>query len=108
MSFRMIAQEASGNPWFSWDYVQGNSDTILSALREHASLTAQAVLIAALLAIPLAVLAYWFRPLTGPILALSGVLYTIPSLALFSFVAPLLGTGTTTVLVGLVVYALLL
>ncbi|ROT28036.1 ABC transporter permease [Micromonospora sp. HM5-17] len=108
MSFRMIAQERPGNPWFSWDYVQGNSDTILAALREHAALTAQAVLIATVVAIPLAVLAYWVRPLTGPILALSGALYTIPSLALFAFIAPYLGTGTSTVLVGLVVYALLL
>jgi osmoprotectant transport system permease protein len=108
MSFRMIDQVGPGNPWFSWDYVQGNSDTILAALREHAWLTAQAVLIAALVAIPLAVLAFWFRSLTGPILALSGVLYTIPSLALFAFVAPYLGTGTATVLLGLVLYALLL
>lgn len=108
MSFRGIDQTDPGNPWFSWDYVQGNTDTILAALREHTALTAQAVLIAALVAIPLAVLAYWFRPLTGPILALSGVLYTIPSLALFAFVAPYLGTGTATVLLGLVLYALLL
>ena len=108
MSFRMIYREAPGNPWFSWQYLRDNSDTILAALREHAALTAQAVLIAALVAIPLAVVAYWFRPLTGPILAFSGVLYTIPSLALFAFVAPYVGTGTTTVLIGLVLYALLL
>jgi osmoprotectant transport system permease protein len=108
MSFRLLYREDPGNPWFSWEYVRGNSDTILAALREHASLTAQAVAVAALVAIPLAVAAYWFRPLTGPILALSGVLYTIPSLALFAFVAPYLGTGTTTVLLGLVLYALLL
>jgi osmoprotectant transport system permease protein len=108
MSFRVIDRVDPGNPWFSWDYVQGNSETILAALREHAALTAQAVLLAALVAIPLAVLAYWFRSLTGPILALSGVLYTIPSLALFAFVAPYLGTGTATVLLGLVLYALLL
>lgn len=108
MSFRLSYRDDPGNPWFSWEYVRDNSETILAALREHATLTAQAVLLAALLAIPLAVAAYWFRSLTGPILALSGVLYTIPSLALFAFVAPYLGIGTTTVLVGLVLYALLL
>ena len=100
-------QEPPGNPWFSWRYVQDNADTIIAALREHVTLTATAVLIAALVAIPLAVVAYWFRSLTGPILALSGVLYTIPSLALFAFLGPYLGIGTKTVLVGLVVYALL-
>jgi osmoprotectant transport system permease protein len=108
MSFQLSYQENTGNPWFSWQYVRDNSDTILTALREHAALTTQAVLIAALVAIPLAVAAYWFRSLTGPILALSGVLYTIPSLALFAFVAPYVGTGTGTVLIGLVLYALLL
>ncbi|NCT91815.1 ABC transporter permease [Cellulomonas sp. APG4] len=97
-----------GNPWVDLGYVQDNSTTVLSALREHAELTGQAVLVAALVAVPLAVLAFWFRSLTGPILALTGVLYTIPSLALFAFVAPYLGTGTRTVVVGLVLYALLL
>lgn len=97
-----------GNPWVDLQYVQDNSETVLAALRQHAELTGQAVLLAALVAIPLAVLAAWFRSLTGPILALTGVLYTIPSLALFAFVAPLLGTGTRTVVVGLVLYALLL
>jgi osmoprotectant transport system permease protein len=108
MSFQLVYRESPGNPWFSWQYVRDNSDTILAALREHAVLTLQAVLIAALVAIPLAVVAYWFRSLTGPILAFSGVLYTIPSLALFAFVAPYVGTGTGTVLIGLVLYGLLL
>jgi osmoprotectant transport system permease protein len=96
------------NPWFSWRYVQDNADTIVAALREHVTLTASAVLIAAAVGIPLAVAAYWFRPLTGPILASAGVLYTVPSLALFAFLAPFLGIGRTTVLVGLVVYSLLM
>lgn len=108
MSFPRLAYDDPGNPWFSWRYVQDNAETIRAALGEHASLTAQAVLIAALVAVPLAVLAHWFRPLTGPILAFSGALYTIPSLALFAFIAPYVGTGTTTVLIGLVLYALLL
>lgn len=97
-----------GNPWFSWQYVQDNADAILFALREHVLLTTGAVLIAGAIGVPLAVAAYWFRPLTGPILASSGVLYTIPSLALFAFLGPYLGTGPTTVLVGLVLYALLM
>ncbi len=96
-----------GNPWFSWQYVRDNSDTILAALREHTWLTARAVLIAALVAVPLAVVAYWFRSLAGPVLAVSGVLYTIPSLALFAFLGPTLGIGAVTVLTVVVLYALL-
>ena len=96
------------NPWFSATYLRDNSGTILDALREHVLLTGQSVLIATAVAVPLAVAAFWSRWLTGPILALSGFLYTIPSLALFAVLAPYLGTGTRTVVVGLVLYALLL
>ena len=83
------------------------SNTILAALREHTWLTARAVLIAALVALPLAVAAYWFRSLAAPIVALTGVLYTIPSLALFAFLAPYLGIGAITVLTVVALYALL-
>ena len=102
------ADDGPGNPWFSWRYLQDNAETILAALREHATLTTQAVIMAVLVALPLAVLAFWFRPLTGPILALSGTLYTIPSLALLALVAPAVGTtNPTSVLIALVLYALL-
>ncbi|RIV31697.1 ABC transporter permease [Micromonospora radicis] len=107
MSFRLSYRADPGNPWFSWQYVRDNSDTVLTALRDHTTLTLRAVLLATLIAVPLAVLAYWFRPLTGPILALTGVLYTVPSLALFAFIAPYLGIGVATVLSVVVLYALL-
>ncbi|SCE73586.1 osmoprotectant transport system permease protein [Micromonospora viridifaciens] len=107
MSLHLSHLTAPGNPWFSWQYVRDNSDTILAALREHTWLTVRAVLIAALVALPLAVAAYWFRSLAGPILALTGVLYTIPSLALFAFLAPYLGIGAITVLSVVALYALL-
>ncbi len=95
------------NPWFTWQFLQQNTDGVLAALREHVLLTAEAVLLATLVAVPLAVVAYWFRRVTGPILALTGILYTIPSLALFAILAPFVGIGRATVLVGLVTYALL-
>ena len=104
----VLAYDAPANPWFSWQYVHDNRDALLAALREHASLTAEAVVIAAVVAIPLAVFAYWYRRLSGPILALSGVLYTIPSLALFAVLAPFVGIGRLTVLIGLVLYALMM
>jgi osmoprotectant transport system permease protein len=97
-----------GNPWFSWGYVRANADQIVTALVEHVGLTAQAVLIATAVGIPLAVLAYWVRPVTGPILAGAGILYTIPALAVFAFIAPYLGIRSRTVVIPLVLYALLM
>ncbi|GHJ12620.1 MULTISPECIES: ABC transporter permease [unclassified Micromonospora] len=107
MFLHLSYRAAPGNPWFSWRYVRDNSDSILAALREHTWLTARAVVIAALVALPLAVAAYWFRSLAASILALTGVLYTIPSLALFAFLAPYLGIGAVTVLTVVALYALL-
>jgi osmoprotectant transport system permease protein len=102
------ADDGPGNPWFSWRYVHDNAGDLLTALQYHAGLTARAVLIALIVAVPLAVIAYWIKPLTGPILALSGILYTIPSLALLALLAPAVGTTTdTSVLIALVLYALL-
>lgn len=102
------ADDGPGNPWFSWRYVHDNADTLINALEFHAGITARAVLFALVVALPLAVVSYWWRPLTGPILALSGVLYTIPSLALLALLAPALGTTSdVSVLIALVLYALL-
>lgn len=103
-----VALGVQDNPWISWRYLTSNTDRIVSALTEHVALTAQAMLVAALIGIPLAILAYWFRPLTGSILAGAGVLYTIPALAVFAFIAPYLGVGARTVVVPLVLYALLM
>jgi osmoprotectant transport system permease protein len=102
------ADDGPGNPWFSWRYVHDNAGALRDALLYHAGLTGRAVILALIVALPLAVVAYWIKPLTGPILALSGFLYTIPSLALLSLIAPLVGTTTdVTVLIALVLYALL-
>ncbi|MCV2396174.1 ABC transporter permease [Actinotalea sp. M2MS4P-6] len=98
---------APDNPWLSWDYVQRNSADITEALGQHVSLTVEAILIATAIAIPLAVLAHLRPRLAGTVLGVSGVLYTIPSLALFAILYPLVRDRRVTVLTGLVMYALL-
>ncbi len=95
------------NPWFSWDYLSRNSEEVLAQLTTHVSLTLQALLIALAIAFPLAILARRVPALAGPILGVSSVMYTIPSFALFALLAPFTGIGRTTVLIGLVMYALL-
>lgn len=103
-----LAQSDVPNPWFSWDYVQDNRTDLLAALEQHVTLTVQAVLLGVAVALPLALTARRWRWLAGPILGVTGVLYTIPSLALFAFLAPFTGlTSSRTILVGLVIYALL-
>ncbi len=61
-----------------------------------------------MIALPLALLSVRYRRLYGPVLAITGVLYTIPSLALFAMLLPLTGLSRTTALVPLTVYTLLI
>jgi osmoprotectant transport system permease protein len=96
------------NPWFSWEYVRQNRDSLEAALNQHVQLTLISVAVAAAIAIPLAIVAYKVGWLTGPILALSGVLYTIPSLAMFALLGPTLGLKRVTVVIPLAMYALLI
>lgn len=100
-------EDAAPNPWLSWRYLERNWPEIAEQLGTHASLTLQAVAIAAALALPLGILAHRVRRASGPVLAVAGALYTVPSLALFALLAPFTGIGRTTVLIGLVAYALL-
>jgi osmoprotectant transport system permease protein len=113
MSFlaRVLAAPSDGvpNPWFDWPYVRDNADTILAAGREHVILTVQTIVIGFAIALPLALAASRVRWLAGPILALSGALYTIPSLALFGVTYAFIGyKPRLIVLIGLVLYALLI
>lgn len=95
------------NPWFSWRYVENNLDALVRLTGQHVSLTVQAVLIALVIAVPLALLARGRPAVAGAVLGTSAVLYTVPSLALFGLLAPFTGIGRTTVLIGLVAYAML-
>ena len=96
------------NPWFSWDYVTSHDDILRHATYQHIQLTLVSVAAAFALAVPLALIARRWRRSEGPILAVSGALYSIPSLALFVALAPTLGLRPRTAEVGLAMYALLI
>jgi osmoprotectant transport system permease protein len=53
----VIAVDAAPNPWFDPSYVTDNWDTIMGYLGEHVRLTVSAVLLGALIALPLALVA---------------------------------------------------
>lgn len=108
LSAAVLAAEEAPNPWFDPSYVTDNWNSIMGYLGEHVRLTIGAVVLGSLLALPLAVLARRSRYLAGPVLGLSTLIYTIPSLAMFAFVAPVTGLTATTVLVGLVLYSLVI
>ena len=91
-----------------WDWVGDHVDDILAATRQHVELTLLAVAIGLLLSFPLALVARRWRRSTAPILGFTGILFTIPSLALFALLVPFTGLSRTTAEVGLVAYTLLI
>ncbi|MBV9839436.1 MAG: ABC transporter permease [Solirubrobacterales bacterium] len=80
------------------------------ALRQHIVLTLIAVTIGFVISTTLALIAYRRRWLERPVLIITSILYTIPSLALFELLEPVpgLGLSRTTAEVALVSYTLLI
>jgi osmoprotectant transport system permease protein len=99
------------NKGFCWNWVKDNwSDVLFPAVRQHVALTAIAVSVGFVLAFALALLAHRRRGLETPITITTGVLYTIPSLALFQILVgfSFLGLNRLTVEIALVSYTLLI
>jgi osmoprotectant transport system permease protein len=91
-----------------WDWVRTHGNEILLRLSQHIRLTVIAVAIGLLISFPLAVFAHRHRAAYAPIAWVTGLLYTIPSLALFVIFIPITGLSTTTAEIGLVSYTLLI
>jgi osmoprotectant transport system permease protein len=94
--------------WLWWDWIGRNTDLIWSSLREHVILTVLAVGMGLVISLPLGVAASRWRRLYAPIIGVTGVLFTIPSLAAFAFLLPYTGLTRTTALIPLVSYTLLI
>ena len=93
---------------FEWAWVPANLDRILDALLEHLSLTGAAVAAGLVLSLLLAAVALRHPPLHGPIVAVGGMLYTLPSLAAFALLAPFVGLTATNAVIALTSYTLLI
>lgn len=92
-------------------YLSNNSDTVLAALRQHIVLALLPVLIGFVIAVPIGYLGVRFPWLYHPLVNTAGVLYSIPSLALFVFLPVLLGTkilSPVNIVVALTIYTVAL
>jgi osmoprotectant transport system permease protein len=95
-------------PFIRWDWIVDHLDDIGVQLLEHLYLTGLAVGIGLSIALPLGVYAYRHRWAYPPLTWFTGILYTIPSLALFVLLIPFTGLSTVTAEIGLVSYTLLI
>ncbi len=91
-----------------WQWIVGHRGEVGSRLLEHLELTVIAVVVGLVISFPLAVWAHRYRILYAPITWVTGLLYTIPSLALFVILIPITGLTVLTAEIGLVSYTLLI
>jgi osmoprotectant transport system permease protein len=91
-----------------WDWLGRNIDVVLSDLWQHIEITLAALGLGIVIAFPVGLIAYRWRRTYPPILAITQVLYTIPSLALFVLLINAVGLGAEPVIIGLAIYSLVI
>jgi osmoprotectant transport system permease protein len=93
---------------FCPDWIVHHLDRYWQPLLEHVYLTVVPVLVGFAISMALAILAHRRRWLTGPIIAVSGIFFAIPSVAAFFLLQPITGLGYTTAMFALTSYTLLI
>jgi osmoprotectant transport system permease protein len=94
------------NEWICGDYYRDRWPELRDATVEHLWITAAAVALGLALAVPLALLARRHARLEGAVLGATTMIYTVPSLAMFSLLVPFTFLTARTVIIGLALYSL--
>lgn len=91
---------------FCFDWAKENIDRFGTPTVQHLQIVIPAIVIGFAVAFALALLAHRVRWLQPPLLAATGILYTIPSIAFFFLLLPVTGLGRDTAIVVLSAYTL--
>ncbi len=91
---------------FCFDWAKDNIGQYASPAVQHVELVAISLVLGFAVAFALALLAHRRRWLQPPLLAATGVLYTIPSVAFFFLLLPITGRGRDTAIIALSAYTL--
>ena len=91
-----------------WAWVADHLDELAGRTVQHLVLTVVALAIGFAISFALALWSVRQRRVYGPITAFAGILYTIPSLALFASLVPITGLSLLTAIIPLVLYTLLI
>jgi osmoprotectant transport system permease protein len=97
-----------GQPVFQLDWVIEHLDVLARRIGEHLLVTVIAVVAGFVISFALALLVRRYPRIYPPILAISGVLYAIPSIALFVLFIPITGLSLLTAEIALVSYTLVI
>ncbi len=97
-----------GEPLILWPWVFSHLPDIRDRVVEHLELTFIAIGVGLVLSFALSLIVLRVPRTYGPVTWVTGILYTIPSLALFSLLIPFTGLSIVTAEIGLVSYTLLI
>ncbi len=102
----LLAQTSS--PLIDWEWISRNIGEIADRTWQHLSLTAISVALGLVISLALTALVLRRRWTYTPITWVTGLLYTIPSLALFALLVPVVGLNATNAVIALTSYTLLI
>jgi osmoprotectant transport system permease protein len=91
-----------------WGWIFGHLDDIAASVWEHIVLTVVAIAVGFVLSFVLTLFVRRVPRAGAPVTFVAGILYTIPSLALFALLVPITGLTLVTAEIGLVSYTLLI
>jgi osmoprotectant transport system permease protein len=104
-----VLAEDIGPKWLYWPWVSDHVDDIRAALTEHIELTLYAIGLGLLITAPLVLMCLRSRRVYGLTLGVTGIIYTIPALALFGLLFPITGFFSIwTAVIPLALYTLLI
>jgi osmoprotectant transport system permease protein len=108
VQIRDRSDSCEANNGFCPGWIADNFDRYVDPFLQHVLLTVVSVAIGFGISFALALIAYRRRWLINPVTQVTGILYTIPSIAAFFLLLPITGRGNTTAIVALVAYVLLI
>jgi len=97
-----------GQPFVNWGWIADHTDDMVTRILNHLIFTGIAIAVGFAISLALSLLIVRYRWTYGPVTWVAGVLYTIPSLALFGLLIPITGFTVTTAEIALVSYTLLI
>ena len=97
-----------GKPLIDFGWILEHLDDIAESILQHLQLTILPLVAGFFIALILAIWAVRQPRVYGPITAVTGIMYTIPSLAAFAILRPIFGLSLLTALIPLTTYTLLI
>ena len=86
-------------------YIAAHRREVLALTEQHIWLSFLAVAVSTVIGVIVGIVLSRLHVLAAPVIGLAGILYTIPSLALFGLLIPLMGIGIRPAVLALVLYA---